>query len=130
MARQGIRVDAIDNGPLSASAMATGLIEHIRADGFNYRPDKPVDWLLCDMVEQPARIAELVGLWFVRGLCRHAIFNLKLPMKKRYQEYKRCLKTLHGMLAQSGLRYQLRGRQLYHDRDEITLCITTQAGVQ
>ena len=127
MARQGLRVNAIDNGSLSEAAMATGLIEHIRADGFSYRPNKPVDWLLCDMVEQPSRIAELVGLWFVRGQCRHAIFNLKLPMKKRYQEYKQCLKTLRGMLAQSGLAYQLKGRQLYHDRDEITLCITTQA---
>jgi 23S rRNA (cytidine2498-2'-O)-methyltransferase len=127
MARHGIRVLAIDNGQLSAGAMATGLIEHIRADGFSYRPNKPVDWLLCDMVEQPSRIAELIGQWFVRGLCRHAIFNLKLPMKKRYQEYKLCLKTLRGMLAQTGLNYQLKGRQLYHDRDEITLCITTQS---
>jgi len=126
MARQGLRVNAIDNGKLSETAMATGLIEHIRADGFSYRPNKPVDWLLCDMVEQPSRIAELIGLWFVRGLCRHAIFNLKLPMKKRYQEYRQCLKTLRGMLAQSGLDYQLKGRQLYHDRDEITLCITTK----
>jgi len=50
-------------------------------------------------------------------------------MKKRYQEYQRCLKTLRGMLAQSGLNYQLRGHQLYHDRDEITLCITTQGRV-
>lgn len=126
MARQGIHVAAIDNGQMAPSAMATGLIEHIRADGFSYRPPKPVDWLLCDMVEQPGRIAELIGLWFVRGLCRHAIFNLKLPMKKRYPEYQRCLKILRGMLAQTGLSYQLRGRQLYHDRDEITLCITTQ----
>lgn len=127
MARRGLHVDAIDNGQLADTAMATGLIEHIRADGFRYRPTRPVDWLMCDMVEQPSRIAELIGQWFVRGLCRHAIFNLKLPMKKRYQEYRLCLKTLRGMLAQSGLSYDLRGRQLYHDRDEITLCITTQA---
>lgn len=126
MARQGLHVNAVDNGKLSPEALATGMIEHIRADGFSYRPVKPVDWLLCDMVEQPSRIAELIGLWFVRGHCRHAIFNLKLPMKKRYQEYKQCLKTLRGMLAQSGVHYQLRGRQLYHDRDEITLCITTR----
>lgn len=126
MARHGLQVAAIDNGQLAASALATGLIEHIRADGFRYRPNKTSDWLLCDMVEQPARIAELIGLWFVRGLCRHAIFNLKLPMKKRYREYRQCLKTLRGMLAQTGLNYELRGRQLYHDRDEITLCITTQ----
>lgn len=127
MARQGVHVHAVDNGNLAESALATGLIEHIRADGFSYRPVKPVDWLLCDMVEQPSRIAQLIGLWFVRGLCRHAIFNLKLPMKKRYAEYKQCLKMLRGMLAQSGREYQLRARQLYHDRDEITLCITTQS---
>ncbi|MBI1425066.1 MAG: 23S rRNA (cytidine(2498)-2'-O)-methyltransferase RlmM [Gammaproteobacteria bacterium] len=127
MARQGIHVDAVDNGQLAASAIATGFIEHIRADGFRYRPVKTVDWLLCDMVEQPSRIAELIGQWFVRGLCRHAIFNLKLPMKKRFQEYKLCLKTLRGMLAQTGREYEIRGRQLYHDRDEITLCITTRS---
>jgi len=126
MAGRGIRVDAIDNGRLAPAALATGMIEHIRADGFTYRPRKPVDWLLCDMVEQPARIAELIGLWFVRGQCGNAIFNLKLPMKKRYAEYQRCLKILRGMLAQTGLHYELRGRQLYHDRDEITLCILTR----
>jgi 23S rRNA (cytidine2498-2'-O)-methyltransferase len=48
-------------------------------------------------------------------------------MKKRYQEYQQCRKTLRGMLAQSGLQYQLKARQLYHDRDEITLCITTRS---
>ena len=127
MARHGLRVNAVDNGKLSPEAMATGMIEHIRADGFSYRPAKPVDWLLCDMVEQPSRIAELIGLWFVRGHCHHAIFNLKLPMKKRYQEYQQCRKALRGMLAQSGLQYQLKARQLYHDRDEITLCITTRS---
>ncbi|MEJ2360728.1 MAG: 23S rRNA (cytidine(2498)-2'-O)-methyltransferase RlmM [Gammaproteobacteria bacterium] len=126
MARQGVSVAAIDNGPLSPAAMHTGLIEHIRADGFRYRPSRPVDWLLCDMVEQPSRIAELIGLWFVRGLCRHAIFNLKLPMKKRYTEYRQCINTISNMLAQTGLNYSLRARQLYHDRDEITLYIRTR----
>jgi 23S rRNA (cytidine2498-2'-O)-methyltransferase len=117
---------APETAQLAPSALATGLIEHIRADGFHYQPRKTVDWLLCDMVEQPARIAKLIGSWFVRGSCRHAVFNLKLPMKKRYPEYQHCLKTLRGMLAQTGLDYRLRGRQLYHDRDEITLCITTR----
>lgn len=126
MARKGIQVSAVDNGPMADSAMATGLIEHVRADGFRYLPTKPVDWLLCDMVEQPYRIAGLVGAWFVGGHCRHAIFNLKLPMKKRYAEYLRCRTLIENMLAQTGLRYSLRARQLYHDRDEITLCITTE----
>lgn len=125
MARQGIQVTAIDNGPMADTALATGMIEHIHADGFRYLPTKPVDWLLCDMVEQPYRIAGLIGAWFVGGHCRHAIFNLKLPMKKRYAEYQRCRELIDAMLGQTGQRYDLRARQLYHDRDEITLCITT-----
>lgn len=42
------------------------------------------------MVEQPIRVAELVADWFAGGWCTHSIFNLKLPMKKRYEELERC----------------------------------------
>src|SRR3546814_12142776 len=43
------------------------------------------DWMVCDMVEQPRRVAARMGEWFANGWCRQAIFNLKLPMKKRWQ---------------------------------------------
>ena len=53
-------------------------------------PKRPVDWLVCDIVWQPATIASLVARWIGDGRARHAIFNLKLPMKKRYDEVRRC----------------------------------------
>jgi 23S rRNA (cytidine2498-2'-O)-methyltransferase len=118
LARQHLRVCAIDNGPLAESALATGVIEHIRADGFRWQPPKPVDWLVCDMVESPGRVAARIAEWFAQGWCRHAIFNLKLPMKKRWEETRICLDLL---TEQAGRPIELRARQLYHDREEITV---------
>lgn len=118
LARRQIRVIAIDNGPLAASALATGLIEHQRADGFHWRPPKPVDWLVCDMVESPRRVAARIAQWFAQGWCERAIFNLKLPMKKRWDETGLCLNLLQ---AQAASPLELRARQLYHDREEISV---------
>ncbi|MBS0575876.1 MAG: 23S rRNA (cytidine(2498)-2'-O)-methyltransferase RlmM [Proteobacteria bacterium] len=118
LARQRLRVNAIDNGPLAATALATGLIEHVRADGFHWQPPKPVDWLVCDMVESPRRVASRIAQWFAQGGCRRAIFNLKLPMKKRWDETRLCLDLLR---QQSGIALTLRARQLFHDREEITV---------
>ena len=46
------------------------------------------------MVENPARITHLVASWFREGLCEEAIFNLKLPMKKRYAVVEHNLEVL------------------------------------
>ncbi|NCT68991.1 MAG: 23S rRNA (cytidine(2498)-2'-O)-methyltransferase RlmM [Rhodanobacteraceae bacterium] len=118
---RSLHVTAVDNGPMDAALLASGLVDHLRADGFRYRPPKPVDWLVCDMVEQPRRVAELMAQWLAQGWCRHAIFNLKLPMKKRYDEVELCLGLLRATLSDAGRRLDLRARQLYHDREEITV---------
>jgi 23S rRNA (cytidine2498-2'-O)-methyltransferase len=119
LVRRSLRVTAVDNGPMAAPLLQSGLVTHRREDGFRFRPKKPVDWMVCDMVEQPRRVAELVARWLSEGWCRRSIFNLKLPMKKRYDETRLCLDLIR---AQAGARaITLRARQLYHDREEITV---------
>ena len=118
LTRHGLRVQSIDNGPLRQHVLDSGLVEHLRADGFNWQPQQPLDWMVCDMVEQPRRVAERMATWFHEGWCRHAIFNLKLPMKKRWQETQLCL-DLFAEQAQKPL--TIRAKQLYHDREEITV---------
>ncbi|HEU4665058.1 MAG TPA: 23S rRNA (cytidine(2498)-2'-O)-methyltransferase RlmM, partial [Dokdonella sp.] len=118
---RSLHVTAVDNGPMDAALLASGLVDHLRADGFRYRPPRAVDWLVCDMVEQPRRVAELMAHWLAEGLCRHAIFNLKLPMKKRYDEVRQCLDLVADALAARGRRIELRAKQLYHDREEVTV---------
>jgi 23S rRNA (cytidine2498-2'-O)-methyltransferase len=105
--------------------MESGLVEHRRVDGFRYRPPQAVDWLVCDMVEQPRRIAALVAQWLADGACRYAMFNLKLPMKKRYDEVQLCFESMREMLRGRG-RLELRAKQLYHDREEITVFATVR----
>jgi 23S rRNA (cytidine2498-2'-O)-methyltransferase len=120
LARRGVHVTALDNGRLAPQVLATGMVEHLRADGFTWRPPRPVDWLVCDMVDRPGRIAALVADWFAGRRCRNAIFNLKLPMKRRREEVERCRALIGERLADEGIRFRLRIRQLYHDREEVT----------
>ena len=124
LANRGLRVTAIDNGPMAPSALATGLITHQRADGFTWRPKKPVEWMVCDMVEQPSRIAPLMAEWIASGRCRHTIFNLKLPMKRRQEEVERCRTLIDQRLRAAGIKYTLRIKHLYHDREEVTCYLT------
>jgi 23S rRNA (cytidine2498-2'-O)-methyltransferase len=121
LARRSIRVTAVDNGPLAASVLESGLVEHVRADGFRFRPKKNVDWVVCDMVEQPKRVATLIAQWLAEGAARAALFNLKLPMKKRWQETQLCLDLLREALPSRRSGWIVRAKQLYHDREEITV---------
>ncbi|MDP5238355.1 23S rRNA (cytidine(2498)-2'-O)-methyltransferase RlmM [Uliginosibacterium sp. 31-16] len=120
-AERGIHVFAVDNGPLADSLKATGMVEHVKADGFNWRaPRKQVEWLVCDMVEQPARVAQLVSDWVASGKAKRCIFNLKLPMKKRFDELKKCRQIIDSRFKLHGDSYVLRIKHLYHDREEVT----------
>jgi len=122
LAEHGLRVTAIDNGPMDKALLAGGLVTHERADGFVWRPKGAVDWLVCDMVEQPSRIAALMADWFLQKKCRHAIFNLKLPMKKRHDALRQCADIIVGKLK--GIPIELRFKHLYHDREEVTAYLT------
>ena len=121
LAQRGLKVTAVDNGPLKGAAAAHPDIKHLRQDGFKFRPQRPVDWLVCDMVEQPQRVAALMSEWFVGGHTTNAVFNLKLPMKKRVEALRLALDALRNALNKKGLRYRLEVKQLYHDREEVTV---------
>ncbi|WP_120995367.1 23S rRNA (cytidine(2498)-2'-O)-methyltransferase RlmM [Stutzerimonas urumqiensis] len=115
-----MKVSAVDNGPMNEQLMDSGLVDHVRADGFAFRPRRPVDWMVCDIVEKPARNAALMEAWIGEGLCREAVVNLKLPMKQRYAEVRRLLARVEEGLQARGLRVTLGCKQLYHDREEVT----------
>ncbi len=121
LVRRHMHVTAVDYGAVDTALLASGLVEHVRGDGFRFRPARPVAWMVCDIVEQPIRIAELAARWLREGWCRHTVFNLKLPMKKRYQEVQRCLDLIRQQLTSAGINHTLACKQLYHDREEVTI---------
>jgi 23S rRNA (cytidine2498-2'-O)-methyltransferase len=124
LVKRGLLVTAVDNGPMNAGLMKTGMVEHVRADAFKYIPEHRIDWLVCDMVERPLHVSRLITRWFVRYNCKAAIFNLKLPMKKRYQSVLECKGVIEQALNAAGIGHSLRIKHLYHDREEVTACIT------
>ena len=121
LVKRGLRVTAVDNGPMKGVLANHPLVQHLKQDGFKYTPRKAVDWLVCDMVEKPSKVAALVGAWFAAGWCRHAIFNLKLPMKQRLVALDGALDGIRARLDEEGINYRMMSKQLYHDREEVTV---------
>lgn len=112
-ARRGALVTAVDNGPLKGGGLHPG-ITHRAEDAFKFVPASPVDWLFCDMVEDPERIIALTDRWLSEGWCRRLIVNLKFG---RHDPLR--------LLDQAGVLRRrcpgLKARHLFHDREELTL---------
>ncbi|XOV77832.1 MAG: 23S rRNA (cytidine(2498)-2'-O)-methyltransferase RlmM [Aestuariibacter sp.] len=125
LVRHGMFVQAIDNGMMADVVMETGQVKHYQEDGFSYEPKKKnVTWLVCDMIEKPQRVAELMTAWIIKEWCKEAVFNLKLPMKKRYECVQECLGIIKDMLRDNGIkRFEIKARHLYHDREEVTVLL-------
>ncbi|MBR9880500.1 MAG: 23S rRNA (cytidine(2498)-2'-O)-methyltransferase RlmM [Gammaproteobacteria bacterium] len=121
LVQRGMQVYAIDNGPMDKALMASGMVEHLREDGFVWEPPMRLDWLVCDIVDKPSRVITMMERWLLQRWCREAVFNLKLPMKKRWEEVSLCLSGLASRLQEAGVRAEIRCRHLYHDREEVTV---------
>ena len=112
-ARRGALVIAVDNGPLKGGALHSG-ITHKAEDAFKFAPERPVDWLFCDMVEDPDRIIDLLDVWLKSGWCKRFVVNLKFSRQDPLRLLERC-ESLRPRCA------LLRARHLFHDREELTL---------
>ncbi|WP_163934251.1 23S rRNA (cytidine(2498)-2'-O)-methyltransferase RlmM [Paraferrimonas sp. SM1919] len=123
LVRRGMMVGAVDHGPMAESLMETGQVTHYAEDGFKFEPPrKNIYWLVCDMVDKPARVAHLMEQWAIKGWCTEAIFNLKLPMRARYKEVTQIMETMQKILFDNGIKHaKFQCKHLYHDRDEVTV---------
>lgn len=130
LVKRGMFVQAVDNGAMAEGLLASGQVEHFATDGFNYEPKKKnVYWLVCDMVEQPQRVAVLMADWVGREWCTEAMCNLKLPMKRRYESVRDCLELIRERIREHGCRkFSVRAKHLYHNREEITVHIRRHRG--
>lgn len=128
LVRHGVYVTAIDNGPMDPQLLESGLVRHLREDAFKYMAPQPVDWLVCDVVEQPHRIVERVNQWVESEKCRACVVNFKLPMKKKWEAVQSVLERLQRphwpSRPGSALRpFHIFWKHLYFDRDEITVIL-------
>jgi 23S rRNA (cytidine2498-2'-O)-methyltransferase len=120
---RGMFVQAVDNGAMDLGLMETGQVTYCPEDGFKFKAKKNnVHWLVCDMIEKPLRVAKLMATWVAEGRCKEAMFNLKLPMKKRYESMKESLSIIQQVMGDNQAKsYQIQAKHLYHNREEVTV---------
>lgn len=116
LAERGARVWSVDPANLAPDVLKHPRVKHFKESAFDFAPDEPVDWLFCDMAWRPLEVAQLLGKWARKGWAAQLVANIKLPMKDKLPT----LLRVRQALEDGGWR-QLRMRQLYHDRDEITV---------
>ena len=120
LVKRHMMVEAIDNGPMKGDLMESGQVVHHEVDGFKFSPSKKAHWMVCDMAESPIKVAERMAQWIANDWCSETIFNLKLPMKKRFIEVQKCIELIEGIIAKSEMNVKISFKHLYHDREEIT----------
>lgn len=126
LVQRGMQVTAIDNGPMDKKLMATEHVIHLKDNALTWLPEKPVQMLVCDMVEKPSLVAKLMAKWLLEAKTEQTIFNLKLPMKKRFQEVSDCVGEICDQLDEAEIKYDWKAKHLYHDREEITVYFRRQ----
>ncbi len=124
LVQHGLNVEAVDHGLIDDNLMQTGKVKHFSEDGFKYRPvHGHVDWLVCDMIEQPTRVSQLILQWMMSGWANASIFNLKLPMSKRAKVVFPILDDIKSKLLGKYPDAIIKAKHLYHNRDEVTVLI-------
>jgi 23S rRNA (cytidine2498-2'-O)-methyltransferase len=127
LAAAGYNVHAVDNGDLDKNLIAKygQRITHLKKDAFHFAPEPGVSIVTCDIVERPAQVTDLLLRWLRLTKLKVLVFNLKLPMKKRYEEINRCLERLQKGMQEAGTEFEMDAHQLYHDRQEVTVVVRT-----
>jgi 23S rRNA (cytidine2498-2'-O)-methyltransferase len=118
--KRGAVVIAVDNGPLKGSVALHPHMSHLQVDAFKYTYERSqrADWLFCDILEQPEVVLELLSKWLKQKWCRYFIVNLKLGRTDPVLLLKKIKDPHQGIASYCTL---LSVKQLYHDREEITL---------
>lgn len=111
---RGARVIAVD--PAKLKVPPSKKLVHVQDSAFRYQPEETADWLFCDMVWRPLEVAQLLGKWARNEWAIRLVANIKLPMKEKWP----MLVRVRSVLEEGGWR-NVKMRQLYHDRDEVTV---------
>jgi 23S rRNA (cytidine2498-2'-O)-methyltransferase len=74
---RGAKVIAVDRSPLAPAAADHPGLTMVIGNAFTYRPPAPVDWLLCDVICEPAKTIALCEQWIDQNLCRQVVATLK-----------------------------------------------------
>lgn len=118
-AKRNCHVTSVDNGPMKIKGEYGGTVTHLRRDGLTFNPESkylPVQWLIADMLIAPPKALTLLKKWIGQSWCENLIVNIKLPQQNPYMGLGAILDWVDSLPG-----HQLQIRQLYHDRQEVTV---------
>jgi hypothetical protein len=117
-ARRGARVVAVDRAPLAPDVARLPGVTTFAGNAFTYQPPRPVDWLLSDVVCEPARALALVDDWLGNHRCRHLVVTLKFKGRDQYG----ALAALGPVFARASPAFA-RVKHLAHNKNEVTVMV-------
>jgi FtsJ-like methyltransferase len=120
--RRGTRVIAVDRAPLHAPILGDPRLTMIEGNAFTYEPPAPrvpVDWLLSDVICEPARALALIDRWLTPGWCRRLVVTVKFKGQDGYG----ILADVRATLERAGCT-RLRIKHLHHNKNEVTVMAT------
>ena len=114
------KVIAIDNASLREPVKSHPNLTHLKEDALKFKPDKnkSADWLFCDIIANPDVILKLLSTWLKKAWCRKFIVNLKIGRSDPIALIRKIKDVETGITPYCS---SLKIRQLYHNREEITL---------
>ncbi len=115
----GATVTGVDKGAMAEPILAHPRFTHARTDAFRWQPpEPPVDWLVCDIIAEPERSAELLVRWANARWFRSAVLHLKIHGEAKPELARQTVAAVRG----AGYGY-VRAKQLRYDKNELTLLI-------
>jgi len=109
------RVTAIDRTPLDPPLMRNRDLIFVQGDAFTWAPEKPVDWMVCDVITSPDRTVELLKRWLEGKLCRSFCVTVKFKGDPDFN----ALRELRELLAQGCSWFSM--KQLTNNKNELTV---------
>jgi 23S rRNA (cytidine2498-2'-O)-methyltransferase len=117
-ARRGARVIAVDRAPLTPAVARAPGVTTVIGNAFTYVPPGAVDWMLSDVVCEPARAIDLAGDWLAAKRCRNLVVTVKFKGRDQYGALAALAPLLDGVRPIFG-----RVKQLFHNKNEVTVMI-------
>lgn len=82
--QRGAFVTAVDRSPLREDLMRHPRLRFHQGDAFKFKPEEPVDWLICDIIAAPQRSIDLLLEWLGEGRMRQFIVTVKFKGADEY----------------------------------------------
>jgi 23S rRNA (cytidine2498-2'-O)-methyltransferase len=120
------QVIAVDRAALATAIRAYPGLRTIEGNAFSFVPATVglarADWLLSDVICEPARTLALIELWLDQGWCRKMVVTVKFKGSSGYG----ILGEFRAALLRAGATH-LRIKHLHHNKNEVTVMAVAPA---